>query len=68
MRLPRTRVNVLDDFNLFEGKYQCKRVDKKNRSKVQAFMLDNFYAIAPVPVVLELYKDRKMTDYLEDEL
>ena len=31
-------------------------------------MLDNFYAIAPVPVVLELYKDRKMTDYLEDEL
>ena len=42
--------------------------DKKNRSKVQAFMLDNFYAIAPVPVALELYKDRQMTDYLEDEL
>ena len=43
-------------------------MDKTTRSKVQHFMLGNFYAIAPVPVVLELYKDRKMTDYLEDEL
>ena len=64
----RIGVNILDNFEICEGKYQCMRVGTENRSKVQNFMLDNFYAIAPVPVVLDLFKDRKMTDYLEDEL
>jgi len=68
IRLPRKPVNILSNFSICDGKYQCLRVGKENRSKVQNFMLDNFYAIAPVPVVLELFKDRKMTDYLEDEL
>lgn len=69
IRLPRTNVKILDSFEICEGKYQCRRVEKRDdRTKVQNFMLDNFYAIAPVPVVLELFKDRKMTQYLEDEL
>ena len=69
IQLPRTSVDILDNFNICDGKYKSKRVDKDKavRSKVEEFMLDNFYAIAPVPVVLELYKDRKMTEYLEDE-
>jgi len=70
IQLQRTSVNILDNFNISDGKYKCLRVDKDKvvRSKVEEFMLDNFYAIAPVPVVLELYKDGKMTEYLEDEL
>ena len=70
IQLPRTSVNILNNFNISDGKYQCMRVDRDKvvRSKVEDFMLDNFYAIAPVPVVLELFKDCKKTEYLEDEL
>eukprot|EP00092_Neocalanus_flemingeri_P029811 GFUD01032365.1.p1 GENE.GFUD01032365.1~~GFUD01032365.1.p1 ORF type:complete len:274 (-),score=64.27 GFUD01032365.1:93-914(-) len=68
IRLPRIGVNILNNFDICDGKYQGLRVGKENRRGVQNFMLDNFYSIAPVPVVLELFKDRKMTDYLEDEL
>jgi hypothetical protein len=45
-------------------------MDRNNegRDKVQDLLLEDFYTTAPVPVVLELYKEGKMTQYLQDEL
>ena len=70
IQLPRTGVNILENFDICDGKYKCRRLDKHKelQSKVREFVVENFYAPAPVPTALELYKERKMTDYLEDEL
>ena len=35
---------------------------------MKEFVVENFYKTAPVPTALELFKERKMSDYLEDEL
>lgn len=66
--LPRLPVNFLHGTDICGGKYLSKLVDKDTRTPVENFMLDNFYSLAPVPVALGLYKDRKMSKYLEDEL
>ena len=70
IQLPRKTVNILHDFDINDGKYQCRMVDKDKmvQNKVKEFMLDNFYSMAPVPVVLKLFMECKMTSYLEDEL
>ena len=70
IQLPRSRTNILNNFDICEGKYQCRRVDqdKEVQSKVKDFVVDNFYSTAPVPLALELFKDRKVTAYLEDEI
>ena len=70
IQLPRSRANILNNFDICEGTYQCRRMDQDNevQSKVKEFVLDNFYATAPVPVALELFKERKVTTYLEDEI
>jgi len=70
IQLPRTRASILNNFDICGGKYQCRRVDqdKEVQSKVKEFVVDNFYATAPVPVALELFKERKLTAYLEDEI
>ena len=38
------------------------------QSKVKEFVVSNFYATAPVPVALELFKKRELTSYLEEEI
>ena len=57
IQLPRTGVNILENFDICEGRYKCKRLEKHKhlQSKVREF-------------VVELFKERKMSDYLEDEL
>jgi len=68
IQLPRTRVKLLDDHFICDSKYKVSVVQKSNRADVEKFMLNNFYAIAPVPVVLNLYNDEKVSTYLQDEL
>jgi len=70
IQLPRPYVNILHNFTFCDGKYDCKRLDRnqEGRVQVQDLLLDNFYTTAPLPVALELFKERKMTQYLQDEL
>jgi len=68
INLPRLPVNLLHNTDICGGKYLSRRVDKDTRGPVVNFMLENFYSLAPVPVALGLYKERKMSKYLEDEL
>ena len=69
--IPRRQVNKglldLHSFEVANGKYRCHLVGNENKF-VRKFLLDNFYSKAPVPTVLGLYKDKKVTNFLEDEL
>lgn len=57
----------LPSFEMANGKYQTHLVGTEN-TFVKKFLLDNFYRKAPVASLLGLYKDNKMTKFLEDEL
>ena len=67
-----------DQFNLFkgykfcDGKYNAEIINSSNRQEVKKFMFENFYCQAPVPVALELYRNKNgetdISEFLEDEI
>jgi len=52
----------------FDSKYEANLVNPTINEEVQSAILRIFYKHAPVPVCLGLYRDEKITDFLQNEI
>ena len=70
--LAREQHNLFKEYNFCDGKYNARIINSSIREDAKKFMLENFYGLAPVPVALELYRNKNgetnISEFLEDEI